>query len=48
MKFDEVRFWNTALSADEIVANMKWFSVGSLEKLPLMWGEIKARHKDSG
>ena len=48
VKFDEVRFWNKALSADEILKNMTWFSVGPLEKLPLTWGEIKARHKDSG
>ena len=48
VKFDEVRFWNKALSADEILKNMTWFSVSALDKLPLMWGEIKARHKDRG
>lgn len=47
VKFDEVRFWNRALSADEISKNMTWFSVRALDKLPLTWGEIKARHKDS-
>ena len=47
VKFDEVRFWNRALSADEISKNMTWFSVRALDKLPLTWGEIKARHKNS-
>ena len=47
VKFDEVRFWKGALSADEIAKNMTWFLVDALEKLPLTWGEIKARHKDS-
>ncbi len=48
VKFDEVRFWNRALSADEIVANMKWFSVGASGKLPLTWGKIKVRHNGRG
>ena len=48
VRFDEVRFWNKALSADEILHNMTWFSVGALDKLPLTWGEIKARHNDRG
>ncbi len=48
VRFDEVRFWNRALSADEIAKNMKWFSVGALDKLSLTWGEIKAHHKNSG
>ena len=48
VRFDEVRFWNRALSADEIAKNMKWFSVRALDKLSLTWGEIKAHHKNSG
>ena len=44
VKFDEVRFWNRALSADEIAKNMTWFSVGPLDKLPLTWGEIKGTY----
>jgi len=43
VKFDEVRFWSRALSKDEILKNMTWFSVSALDKLPLTWGEIKAR-----
>ena len=44
VKFDEVRFWNRALSADEIAKNMRWFSVGVVDKLPLTWGEIKGAY----
>lgn len=48
VRFDEVRFWSRALNKDEILKNMTWFSVGVSGKLPLTWGEIKARHKDGG
>ena len=42
VKFDEVRFWNRALTGEEVSANLTSFAVDSNGKLALTWGEIKA------
>ncbi len=41
VKFDEVRFWNRALTQEEISANMTSFAVDSHGKLALTWGGVK-------
>ena len=41
VKFDEVRFWNRALTQEEVSANMTSFAVDSYGKLALTWGEVK-------
>ncbi len=41
VKFDEVRFWNRALTQEEVSANMTTFAVDSHGKLALTWGGIK-------
>lgn len=41
-RYDEVRFWNRAMSHDEIKGIMS-LSVSPQEKLPLTWGGIKTR-----
>ena len=42
VKFDEVRFWNKALTQEEVSANMTTFAVDSHGKLALTWGGIKS------
>ena len=42
VKFDEVRFWNKALTGEEVSANMTTFAVDSYGKLALTWGGIKS------
>ena len=42
VKFDEVRFWNKALTGEEVSANMTTFAVDSHGKLALTWGGIKS------
>ena len=42
-RYDEVRFWNRAMSDDEIKGIMS-LSVSPLEKVSLTWGDIKTRH----
>ena len=42
-RYDEVRFWNRAMSHDEIRGIMS-LSVSPQEKLPLKWGGIKTHH----
>ena len=42
-RYDEVRFWNRAMTDDEIRRIMN-LAVSPLEKVPLMWGGIKTRH----
>ena len=42
-RYDEVRFWNRAMTDDEIKGIMS-LSVSPREKLPLTWGDIKTRH----
>ncbi len=42
VKFDEVRFWNKALSQEEVSANMTSFAVDSHGKLALTWGGVKS------
>ena len=44
-RYDEVRFWNWAMSHDEIKGIMS-LSVSPQEKLPLTWGGIKTRWAD--
>ena len=44
-RYDEVRFWNRAMSHEEIRGIMS-LSVSPQEKLPLMWGGIKTRWAD--
>ena len=39
---DEVRFWNIAMTQADAARYMT-LSVGPLEKLPVRWGEIKAK-----
>ena len=41
VKFDEVRFWNRALTQEEVSANMNSFAVDSHGKLALTWGGVK-------
>ncbi len=41
VKFDEVRFWNRALTQEEVSANMTTFAVDSIRKLALTWGGVK-------
>ena len=41
VKFDEVRFWNRALTQEEVSANMTTFAVDSNRKLALTWGGVK-------
>lgn len=43
-RYDEVRFWNRAMSHDEIKIIMS-LSVSPQEKLSLTWGGIKTRHR---
>ena len=43
VKFDEVRFWNRALTQEEVSANMTSFAVDSHGKLALTWGGVKMR-----
>ena len=40
--FDEVRFWNIAMTQDDAVRYMA-LAVDPLDKLPLIWGEVKMR-----
>ena len=42
-RYDEVRFWNRAMSHDEIKGIMS-LAVSPQEKLPLKWGGIKTHH----
>ena len=42
VKFDEVRFWNRALTIEEVSANMTSFAVDSNGKLALTWVGIKS------
>ena len=42
-RYDEVRFWNRAMTDEEIRRKMS-LAVSPLEKVPLMWGGIKTRH----
>ena len=42
VKFDEVRFWNKALTSEEVSANMTTFAVDSYGKLALTWGGVKS------
>ena len=42
-RYDEVRFWNRAMSDDEIKGIMS-LAVNPLEKVSLTWGDIKTRH----
>ena len=41
VKYDEVRFWNRALTQEEVSANMTSFAVDSHGKLALTWGGVK-------
>lgn len=42
-RYDEVRFWNRAMSDEEIKGIMS-LTVNPLEKVSLTWGDIKTRH----